>query len=158
MKKLITLVLVVVTVFAVSSCSFKKVPTGTTNSAADTDSNVYYVYVGETDPTVYEVDLDPVTVTEGAMSVLAYLKENEGLDYVYTVGSWGGYLTKVGPFVAEGNTYIALYTTVEEDMEVPGPYRTEKVVNGVTFVYAGVGVSSMHVTAGARILITLASY
>ncbi|MBP5177718.1 MAG: hypothetical protein ILP02_03955, partial [Clostridia bacterium] len=131
MKKIIVFLVAALVVMSCAACRFVSSP------KADAEGK-FYVYVGEDAPAVYEVTLDEIEVTEGAFSVLNYLKRTQGLFFEYSDSEYGAFLTAVGDMRAEGNLFIALYTTVDEDKNVPGPYTTEKVVSGRTFVTSGV--------------------
>ena len=153
MKKITAILFVLILCLSLGACKFIK-----TDASDATEDNCYYVYIGMETPVKYTVDLTKVEVTEGAFSVLSYLKETEGITFTYQVGAYGAYITAVGDLTAEGSSYIALYTTYDEDKDLPGPYTTEKVVDGKTFVTAGVGASSMHVVGGQSIYLTLETY
>lgn len=151
--RLLTLVLVLCMVL-IPLASCKKVQ----------NVNGYCTVVVATEPeTVYTVDLDKLgTVDEGLMSVLDYLKENEGLTYEKTVSeTMGAYLTKVLSLdpatVTEGYGYIQLFTSVEKDFDV-SEYATEMTYKDTKLVSSGFGASSMTIQADAIYYIKLASY
>ncbi len=122
----------------------------------------YCTVVIATEPeTVYKVDLDKVgEIKNGLMTVLDYLKDNEGLTYEMTESiSYGAYLTKILSLEAGagGNPYISLYTSVEKDFDTSG-FGVEKDYKGTKIFTAGLGASSMTVQADAVYYIALESY
>ena len=128
--------------------------------AQDNDGAGTLSVVLGTDPeTVYTVPLDQLTVTEGLMSVLEYLKEEENLTYTAEDSGYGAYLTAVGDLAqdSEAGKYIMLYTSVEEDADV-SQYATTVTYGGRTLTSSGVGASSMHVRAGEVIYIGCQAY
>ena len=151
--RLLTLVLVLCMVLIpLTSCNQKQ------------SVNGYCTVVVATEPeTVYTVDLDKLgTVNEGLMSVLDYLKENNGFTYEKTVSdSMGAYLTKVLSLdpatITEGHGYIQLFTSVEKDFDV-SEYATEMTYKGTKLVSSGLGASSMTIQADAVYYIKLAVY
>ncbi len=123
--------------------------------------NGYCTVVVATDPaTEYKVDLDKVTVDQGLVSILEYLKENEK-DFTYEMvdSTYGAYLTKVLSLdaTAVSNGFILLMTSVEKDFDV-SEYKTEKEYKGTKVVTSGLGASSMTVENGAVYYIALSSY
>ena len=104
--------------------------------------------IGTETPTEYKVNLDKVEGSDGLLSVLAYLKAEKGLDYTEA----GGFLSAVGDLKQEGNRYIYLYTSVEEDFDV-SEYKSTVEYKGQTLTSAGVGAKDMHVKDGAVIYI-----
>ena len=170
MKKIIALLLIVAVCVCFASCKYVKKAEGDTTTytvtwaeasadvTAQSENGFYFVYIGKTDVTAYAVNLDDVTVTDGAFSVLEYLKEQAGLNFNYTNGDWGAFITSVGDLTPEGNEYISIYTTYEEDFNVPGPYTNEVKFDNKTFVTSGVGASSMHVVGGESVYLTIETY
>lgn len=110
------------------------------------------VVVGTETPTEYKVNLDKVEGEEGLLSVLAYLKETEGLTYEES----GGFLSAVGDLEQDTGKgeYIYLYTSVAEDADV-SVYATTQTYKDMTLTSAGVGAKDMHITDGAVIYIGL---
>jgi len=170
MKKLTAILLTVLLCLSLGACKY--VSTGnsgttykvtwatevTSENVGDNADAYFYVYVGKTDLTAYAVEISAVEVTEGAFSVLKYLKETEGLTFEYAESTYGAYITAVGDCKAEGNAYVAIYTTYDDDKNVPGPYTAEMTVDKKTFVTSGIGASSMHVVGGESILLTIETY
>lgn len=123
--------------------------------------NGYCTVVVATDPVAeYKVDLDKVTVDNGLVSILDYLKENEeGFTYEMTESTYGAYLTKVLTLDANAvsNGFILLMTSVEKDFDV-SEYKTEKDYKGTKVVTSGLGASSMTIENGAIYYIALSTY
>lgn len=117
------------------------------------------VVVGEEPEKVYEVSLDDVTVENGLMSVLEYLKEKKGLSYTSNDTGYGAYLTSVGALQEDSSTstYIFIYTSVEADFDVSA-MATTKDYKGTTLTSAGVGASSMTIQDGAIYYIGTVKY
>ena len=145
MKKLLSVLLLIVVCFSLTACRFR--------THTSTSGNVKIYVEGDT-VKVYTVSLDDVTVDDGAMSILKYLNENEGVTLDYTVGTYGAFLNQFDTLTPEGNQWIAVYTTYEADYFIP-PYDTKKTVEGTTFTLSGVGLSSMTIADGVCILLTI---
>ncbi len=101
----------------------------------------------------YKVDLEKVEITKGLVSVLDYLKENEGLTYEMS----GTFINDVNGLMngAPDGAYISLYTTVSKDTDV-SQYATAIEYNGKALTSTGVGALDMHIEDGALIVIKLA--
>ncbi|MBE6530119.1 MAG: hypothetical protein E7680_05955 [Ruminococcaceae bacterium] len=123
--------------------------------------NGYCTVVVATEPeTVYTVDLDKLgTVENGLMSVLDYLKANEGLTYESNDTGYGAFLTKILTLDSASitNGFITLLTSVEKDFDVT-EYAVEKDYKGTKVVTSGLGASSMTIQADAIYYIALSSY
>ena len=123
--------------------------------------NGYCTVVVATEPeTVYTVDLDKLgTVENGLMSVLDYLKANEGLTYESNDTGYGAFLTKILTLDSASitNGFITLLTSVEKDFDVT-EYAVEKDYKGTKVVTSGLGSSSMTIQADAVYYIALSSY
>ncbi len=145
-KKIIVLTLILALVFALVGCI---------EPSADTEGEMTVV-VGET---AYTVDLSKVTINNGLLSVLEYLKESQGLVYKTRTDSYGTMITEVNELKenAGTGTYLFLYTSVEKDYDV-SEYATTKDYNGVTLTSSGVGASLMSIEKDCVILITTITY
>lgn len=108
--------------------------------------------VGTETPVSYTVELDKVETDKGIMPVLEYLKSEKGLDYASDDTGYGAFLTKVGALEQKDNTYIYLYTSVENDMDV-SQYATTVEFEGKTLTSAGVGASEMTIEDGCIIYV-----
>ena len=102
----------------------------------------------------YIVDLAELDGQEGLMTVLAYLKETQGLAYTEKDGGYGAYLTQVAHLAEDyaSGTYLYLYTSVEADADV-SEYATTIDYKGHVLSSSGVGSSSMQIEDGAIIYI-----
>ena len=109
------------------------------------------VVLGNANQTAYTVDLDKVTIDNGLISLLDYLKKAEGLTYSCDPS---GFLTVVADVKQDTDTgvYIYIYTSVEKDQDV-SQYATTMTYNGLTLVNAGVGAKDMTIEDGAVIYI-----
>ncbi len=120
----------------------------------------YCTVVIATEPeTVYKVDLDKVgEIKNGLMTVLDYLKANEGLTYESNDTGYGAFLTKILTLDSASitNGFITLMTSVETDFAEG--YGEEKTYNGTKIFTSGLGASSMTIQADAVYYIALSSY
>ncbi len=105
--------------------------------------------------TEYRVNLDKVTGTDGLLSVLEYLKTEEGLSYSFA----SGMLTEVGAVKqdATAGKYVYIWTSVEKDFDV-STYASTKTYGDLTLTSSGVGAKDMTVSDGATIYIGLYSW
>ena len=151
MKKILALILVLITLLSFAAC-------GTTEVA---EEGGVKVVVENRDGTyeVYEVLLEEVTdKSEGAYSIIKHLSEREEKPVADIVEStYGAYVNAVGSLTPVGNEYVAIYTSVEKDFST---YDTESEVkyDGKTLKVAGVGLSSMSVEKGTIILFRIETY
>lgn len=104
----------------------------------------------------YKINLEDVKITEGVLSLVKYLEENEGLDAKYTDGGYGAYFTEINGIVPDytKGEYVAVFTSVEGDFDVSTSFK-ETEYRGIALGYSGFGVSSMKVEGGATYLITI---
>ena len=133
--------------------------TGDGAGGNNTPAKLCTVVVATEPETVYQVDLNQVTVDNGLISVLEYLKENEGFTYETKDTGYGAFLTKVLTLDSASieNGFITLLTSVEKDFDVTS-YAVEQTYNGTKIVTSGLGASSMTIEAGAVYYIALSSY
>ncbi|MBO5009651.1 MAG: hypothetical protein J6D20_02975 [Clostridia bacterium] len=140
--KIVALITVIVMMLALSAC----------NNDSDSAGEMTLVIAGDS-IVKYEVDLDDVEITEGLVSVLKHLNEEEGLEYEIS----GTYLNKVGEVennaanAAEGK-YLYIYTSVAEDIDVSQFAETVEY-EGKTLTSSGVGATEMHIDDGCVIYI-----
>lgn len=94
----------------------------------------------------------------GALALLEYLRDEEGLTVESTVGPYGVQLTRVGDIVnGEGGEYIYLYTSVEKDFDV-SEYASSVEYGGKTLGNSGVGISEMSYEDGCVIFVGIYGY
>lgn len=157
-KILALLLVVVITVLSLASCSGGNVAkSGTATIAIERAENDY---------AVYEVDLSKLERRdEGAISLLEYIASLEGSTLYYNVqwgGGYGAYITAIDTLNPDpSNQYIALYTSEEADFAVPSewsPTVATAKYGETTLTYAGVGLSSMHINDGTVILFRLEGF
>lgn len=109
---------------------------------------------------VYTVDLSKINAEDrGALAILEYLSENEGMSLDYVDSTYGGYVNAIGSLApsAAANEYVAIYTSEEADFGV-APFDTKAEYDGMTLTASGVGISSMTVRDGTVILFRIESY
>lgn len=126
---------------------------------ADTEGTVTVVIGEEGSFDEYEISLSEVEITDGVLSLLIYLEENEGVELDYANSTYGAYINSIGSLTPNslGGEYIGVYTSVEADFDVSvfaGSYEYKSI----TLSTAGVGVSSMKVEAGATYLFKIDTY
>ena len=109
------------------------------------------VVLGNAVETAYTVELDNVSLENGLLSILDYLKENESLDYECDTS---GYLTRVGDVAQDTSAgrYIYIYTSEPNDQDV-SQYATTITYNGSTLVSTGVGAKDMTISNNTIIYI-----
>ena len=105
--------------------------------------------------TEYRVNLDKVEGEDGLLSVLEYLKTENGLTY----NADAGFLTEVGSVKqdATAGVYVYIWTSVEADMDVSA-WGTTKEYKDMTLTSTGVGATDMTVCDGAVIYIGTVSW
>ena len=105
-------------------------------------------------PTSYTVDLSKVKGNEGLITVLDYLKANEGLTYAATKSETGAFLDSVNGIKNDNakSEYIFIYSTVTADFDTSG-YASTTQYNGLTLTSVGVSASAMHIKDGSTIYI-----
>jgi hypothetical protein len=114
--------------------------------------------------TEYKIDLNEVSdKSKGAYSLVLFASEKYDFPVDAGDGPFGAYLNSVGPVTpdAASGEYVALFTSVEKDFQVPTadfPLVGETTYNGVTLKSAGVGITSMSVEDGTIILIKVESW
>ena len=120
----------------------------TENTKPETPTSVVTVVVGGANEKVFNVDFSSIDLSDGALSVLNYIKEETGLAVEFS----GGMLSRVGDLASSGSTYIFIWTNVEKDFDVSG-WVADKTWNGNTLTVSGVGINEMTVENGAIIYI-----
>ena len=118
--------------------------------------NGFCTVIVEGDPAIeYRVNLDKVTGEEGLLSILEYLKAEEGLTY----SADAGFLTEIGAVKQDvtAGKYVYIWTSVEKDFDVSA-YASTKEYGDTMLTSSGVGAKDMTVTDGAVIYIGLYSW
>ena len=91
--------------------------------------------------------------------------------FKYTSGSYGAFITELDAFAPQGNQYISVYHTIDNDaykqqsgtwnpdgsFTATGGFDT-KDYNGATYYYSSVGISTLPVIDGATYLFLLESF
>lgn len=101
----------------------------------------------------YSVPLDKVDGSKGAVGLLDYLKENEGVEYTSNDTGYGAYITSVGHLSEKPseNIYVGIWTSVESDQDRESEYSTTVTYEGVTLISSGVGLTQLSAPDGAVI-------
>ena len=126
---------------------------------ADTEGSVTVVIGEEGSFNEYEISLSEVEITDGVLSILLYLEENEGVELDYSSSTYGAYINSIGglsPNSLSGE-FVGVYTSVEADFDVSA-FASSYEYEGVALCSAGVGISSMQVKAGATYLFKIDTY
>ena len=114
--------------------------------------------------TEYKIDLAELTDnSRGAYSLVLFASQKYGFPVDAGDGPFGAYLNSFGPVTpdAASGEYVALYTSVEKDFQVPTadfPTVGETTHNGITLKSSGVGITSMSVENETVILIKIESW
>ncbi len=152
MKRISTILLVLVLVLTIAMAAGcdADVSNGATGTAT--------LIVEGDQLTTYTVSIDQLEEANG-IALLEYLADNEGLHLATTDSEYGLYITEIGTLVAadDYSTWISLYTSIESDKDTSS-YSTTLTVEGVTVYSSGLGISSMSISDGCTIYITLGSY
>ena len=101
----------------------------------------------------YSVPLDKVDGSKGAVGLLDYLKENEGVEYTSNDTGYGAYITSVGHLSEKPseNIYVGIWTSVESDQDRESGYATTVTYKGAELVFSGVGLTQLSAPDGAVI-------
>ncbi len=148
MKKVLSLLLVVIALMSFASC----LP----ENHVDEKGQITVVIMEES-PLVYEVKLDDLDMSEGALSVVKYLHKEKDIALTYQDSTYGAYLTKLGTIETDKSGYLCVFTSVEKDWDVSS-YCVTKDYNGVTVKSSGYGVSSMTVEDGMILYFCYVAY
>lgn len=148
MKKVLSLLLTLIVLLSFASC----LP----QNHVDDKGEITVVIMEET-PLVYQVKLDDVDMTEGALAVVKYLQAEKGLALEYQDSTYGAYLTKLGNIATDNKGYLSVFTSVEADWDV-SIYCVTKEYNGTTVKSSAVGVSSMSVVDGMILYFCYVAY
>ncbi len=111
------------------------------------ESGVVTVVIMNEAPLVFKLQLDEIDLSQGALSLMLYLKEKEGLTVEYEEGQLGAYFTRIGDIMSDDNGYLSIFTSHEKDWDVT-EYCITKDYNGITVKTSAVGISSMSVLDG----------
>jgi hypothetical protein len=87
---------------------------------ADTEGTVTVVIGEEGNFDEYEISLSEVEITDGVLSLLIYLEENEGVELDYANSTYGAYINSIGSLSPNGlsGEFVGVYTSVEADFDV----------------------------------------
>jgi len=154
-KKLLALLLVVVSIFALAGCGNGDKLTG----------EVTIVLVGETE-VVYKIDLEEGGFSEGdtGYNALVYLNEKEGVEFSATTSfvsnGFDAFVNSIGDLnpVYGSTQYVALFHNVEAKKDVSQWALEDRVFDGTTLYYSGVGVGGLKLKDGLVICFVIESY
>ena len=138
MKKLLVIILSIVTVFLMFGCSV--------GGEASQGQMTIIVDGGQE----YKVDLSKVEVTEGVLSVLKYCAKENNLNIAVN----GTMLTEFASLKQANDYYLWIETTCKKDFDLT-TYATSRDYNDMHFVSSGLGVKDMTVEDGVYIYISL---
>lgn len=148
MKKFLAILVMLITLLTFGACEISR--------TVDTEGDFTVVVDGETD-LVYSIKLEDLDLSKGALSILLYLQETEGLNLVYENSTYGAYITEVGGLKTDSNGYVSLFTSYQPEWDVT-EWCVKAEYNGVEVATAAVGVSSMSVIKGEILYIKYVSY
>lgn len=156
-KKLLTVISVILVAAALSAAIAYFAPK--TESEKISEKGVITLVIASDPQEVYSLDLDKITGNKGLLSVLEYLKETEGLNFVSEESGYGAFITEVGGLSQDNisGVYLYIYTSVEADFDVSG-YALTVTCEGKTLTSAGVGANEMTLTDGCVIYIGIIVY
>lgn len=121
------------------------------------DKGSVTVVVNGEEQVVYNINLEDLDLTDGALSLMVYLKDTKGLDVVYTDSIYGAYFTKIGDIATDDNGYLCILTSYEDEWD-RSIYSVEADYLGTKVVSSSVGISSMSVVDGVIIYFTYVAY
>ena len=132
MKKIIAILLVVITAWAFVGC----------NNDAFEGTVTVVEYVSEENVKEYTVQLEKSDGAKNLFDVLEYLNKNQNVKLEYTGTGATTFVTAFGSLAqdASTNTYIFFRTSVESDWDLE--YGTEVTYNDAKLVSSGVGAAS----------------
>ena len=157
-RKLIALILAIATLLTLASCG------ATSGPPVEGEKATVVIDLGDDNYQVFEVKIADLTdKSQGAYSLLVYLKENRDMHLDIVESSYGAYVNSIGDLRpdASKNEYIAIYTSVEADFQVPTadfPDVPSLTYHEVLLKSSGVGISSMTVQDRTVILFRIESW
>ena len=153
-KKLLAILLVVVSVFAFAGCG--------DSYALKGEAKV--VIAGTTD-TVYTVDLEQAQMTSQntVLDLLGYLCDTQDLEFSATASGSGQYgysafLTSIGSLAPQGNEYIGFFHNKEADKDVSAWAQLDITVGEDTLYYSGLGIGSVKLVDDIVVYFNVLSY
>ena len=153
MKKILSLVLVIVIAVGLVSCNGILGEKGDVSLVVENRDGTYEVYK------VYLEDVE--NKDEGVYGVIELLikREKNPLSADIAESVYGAYINSIGFLTpdASKNEYISIYTSLEKDFSTWEPVGVIEY-EGVTLKTAGVGLSSMSAEKGTVILFRIETY
>ena len=153
MKRILSLILVLVMMFSLASCGGTLGEQGDVSVVIENRDGSY---------TVYKAYLEEVeNKGEGVYGVIQYLmaREDNPLTADIVDSTYGAYVNAIGTLTPDAtkNEYVCLYTSLEGDFDT-SDYVKELVYEGITLKTSGVGLTSMSAEKGTVILFRIESY
>lgn len=152
----LTLIIALLVVAMFGACANKNVIKLEGVELPELNDNQFAIVIKVADKT-YEYYVLYTENANNLYSALEYLNANEGLELVASDGEYGKFITQIGDLVAEGNKFIALYTSVKEEY-ITSAEITYFDCGGVEVATAGYGASSLTVSSKAVFYIQLEQY
>ncbi len=130
-------------------------------------SGTLTIVVGEKE---YAVDLAQAQMYQNntVFDALEYLAQKDAKDdskaaeekftYTGTISSYGAFISTIYGITLGEKQYIALYVSDIQYKDTSAYCLADKTVNGVTYYYSGVGVSSIKLADGLKVLFVAESY
>ena len=153
-KKLLALLLVVVSVFAFVGCG--------DSYALKGEAKV--ILAGDTEK-VYTIDLEYAKMTSQntVLDLLGYLCDTQDLEFSATASGSGQYgysafLTSIGSLNPQGNEYIGFFHNKEADKDVSAWAADDVTVGGQTLYYSGLGIGSVKLVDDIVVYFNILSY
>ena len=153
-KKILALLLVIVSVFAFAGCG--------DSYALDGEAKV--IIAGTTDK-VYTIDLQDAKMTSQntVLDLLGYLCDTQDLEFSATASGSGQYgysafLTSIGQLNPQGNEYIGFFHNKEADKDVSEWAADDVTVGEDTLYYSGLGIGSVKLVDDIVVYFSILSY
>jgi len=153
-KKLLALLLVIVSAFAFAGCG----------DSYALDGQAKVVIAGQPDK-VYTVDLEQAKMTSQntVLDLLGYLCETQDLEFSASANGSGQYgysafLTSIGQLNPQGNEYIGFFHNKKADKDVSEWAADDVTVGEDTLYYSGLGIGSVKLVDGIVVYFNVLSY
>ena len=162
LNKILILILLVVTVFALASCDDKPQPKQLPDVVPELEANQMAVIIknGEGDYEVYTVTLGANGVeAETCEDVLAYLKDNQQLSLTWSDSDYGKFVSAIGGINPNAsNEYVQVFTSNADYQGTWAGVTVYEINENLALKDASVGVSYLGVAAGDIVYFELGSF
>ena len=153
-KKLLALLLVIVSAFAFVGCG----------DSYALDGQAKVIIAGTTDK-IYVVDLEQAKMTSQntVLDLLGYLCETQQLEFSASANGSGQYgysafLTSIDQLNPQGNEYIGFFHNKKADKDVSEWAADDVTVGQDTLYYSGLGIGSVKLVDGIVVYFNILSY